>query len=142
VILPYILRLPTEDDKPFVYDTFLKIFRQVEPNNFRHHTEYFDTQRAIIDTLFEKSQILLACSPEDPNYLYGYIIFDMVKKFLKLHWLHIKDPFRGNGMALDILKTVYPSTLHDIIVCSHYSRVYKSLKNKYKLQYDPIKENK
>ena len=139
-MLPYILRPHTNEDENFIYDTFLKIYREVDPNNFIPADNYFSNQRSVIKSLLSKSKVLIATDIENIDYIYGYIIYDFVKDFLVLHWLHIKKPFRNQGIANDIIKTLYPRTKSDIIVCTHKSRVFKQLKDRYKLQYDPYKD--
>lgn len=126
-----------EEDEAFIYTTWIKIYHQVEPINFCDNQTYLPNQRAMIKKLITNAQVLVACTPEDPNSIIGYIVFDFVGDILVLHWLHIKAIFRRFGLARDMIKQLYPRAKIDPIICTHMFRSFKSLRNKYSLYFDP-----
>jgi len=140
--VPYILRSHTKYDEPFIYDTFNRVFREMSPNNFIPHNIFFQSHSAIIGKILQRSKCLIACDTQDPDYIFGYILYDLIttssnKQILILHWMHIKAPYRHNGFAREILTSIYPGTKTDAIICSHNNRMFKQCKDRYHLQYDP-----
>ena len=95
------IRNPSPEDIPFIYATWLNSYchdsalgKSVRNSVF--HKEY----KEVIDRIIQNSQALIACHTDDPNVLFGYLIYsDGVA-----HYSFVKEAFRRFGIAKELLK--------------------------------------
>lgn len=92
-------------DESFVYNSFLKSFRDSPMVRGVPNTIYFVKQHEIIEKYLANpdAQNIVACNPEDPSQIYGYILGQTISAIPKdaaaLHWVYVKQPFRNWGIA-------------------------------------------
>lgn len=134
---PYLLRKHTDDDKGFIYQNWIKLYHESCPINFCINDIYLPNQNRIIDNLLETANTLIACNPEDPTLLLGFICYEFVQDVMVVHWMHIRGNMRFRGLATDILQSLYPTAKSDPILVTHNFRTYSELRHKFCLSYDP-----
>lgn len=134
---PHVLRAMIEDDERFIFTTWIKVFHEVPPINFCISSVYLPRQREVIGTLLETANVLVACQPEEPDSILGYIVYEFVADILVVHWMHVKDPWRNQTLAKTILQSIYPEVGTYPIVCTHNFKSYTKMRHNYKLTYDP-----
>lgn len=137
-LVPYVLRGMDENDKAFIYTTWIKVHWTAPPMNFCDKTSYLPHQREVITKLLDTANVLVACDPDDSDSLLGYIVYEFVAGVLIVHWLHIKSINRFMHLASDILETIYPNHRTRTIICTQNFMEYSKLRYKFKLSYDPF----
>ena len=105
-----LLRKPEPDERALslVLDSWTKTVAAESPWNFStpHHTPPLPPTLLIYehDTLLKKiiphSTITLACDPDDPDTIWGYVCFDGDL----LHFIYVKSAFRGFGIGGCLLR--------------------------------------
>ncbi len=61
------------------------------------------TKNTIVDLLQQDDcHVVLACNPEDPNQLYGFVCFERGEQPV-LHYVYVKDFFRRMGVGSDLV---------------------------------------
>ena len=135
--IPYILRNMVEEDKGHIFTTWLKTFWKVSPMHNCPPDFYLEHQRAIIEKLLETATTQIICAPEDPEYIYGYICYELVAGIMILHWLNIKPNWRRLGLMHSVLTALYPNVGKQAIILTHNIHDMTRLKDKYMLSYNP-----
>ena len=107
-----LLRKPEPDERAlrFVLDSWCKTVVAETPWNFStpHHTPPPPHPLMIYehDTLLKKiiphSTIILACDPDDPDTVWGYVC--TTDKVNLLHFIYVKSAFRGFGIGGGLLR--------------------------------------
>lgn len=121
-------------DLPFIYKTWLNSYcgdsaigKSVRKSVF--HRDY----AKVIDRILTDSGVLIACQPDDPKVIYGYLVFEP----RLLHYCFVKEAFRFSGIAKSlVVKAVGVQNLH---VYTHHTGHLKPILEKYPfLTYNPF----
>jgi len=134
--LPIRLRAANSEDVSFIFNSWLKSFRNSFFAKSIANEIYFNSHHKVIEKLIKESKITVACSESDPNQLYGYICAGQVDNFFMLHYIYVKHSFRNMGIAKSLLN----SFDHDPSVASiftHNTRVCDKLASRYNFIYNP-----
>lgn len=136
--IPFILRSMTENDKSFIYNSFLKSYHDHYPAKFVPDILYYKPQSDIIDYLLTTSTCLIACFPEDPSEIAGYLLYQEVSDALVLHYIYVKNLHRWKYMATDMINQIIDKK--SLIIATHMCDGFAKLKYKIKsarIVYDP-----
>lgn len=96
------LRFSTENDLPFIYNSWLKDYRGSDFAKFINDKDFFTYHHILIEEIIKRpsSDILIACDPEDSNVIYGWVC---VEAQTTLHYAYVKASFRGLGIFTKLL---------------------------------------
>ena len=84
---------------------------------FHHHHD-------IVERLLARSRVLVACVPDDPNEIIGYIVWEPGI----LHWTYVKKAFRKLGVGAALLKaTDLPDDLAGVSI-THPTKLWFTTK--------------
>lgn len=95
-------RIPS--DLAFVFDSWMKSWRTskwagVIPNHL-----YFETQRVLIEDLIARGAWILVAHPEGQvDTIIGWACAEQKDERCVLHYIYVKDPFLGLGIAEKLL---------------------------------------
>tara|TARA_R100000656_G_C3887637_1_gene115846 strand:- start:72 stop:533 length:462 start_codon:yes stop_codon:yes gene_type:complete len=134
--LPVRLRTLTEEDKPFIFNSWLKSYRFSHFGEKITNTIYFEDHHKIIENILKNAQVVVACNEKDPSQVYGYVVGGDEEGILVLHFIYVKHTFRNMGMG----KTLLDAMGHDkekAGVYTHHTRMADKLAAKYNLVYHP-----
>ena len=85
-------------------------------------------QRALITKLLNKSNTIIACAPDYPLVVYGYIVYDNEH----IHAIYVRGKYRYNGVATYLINAAdSPKYI------THLSSMTKYVLPKFNLTYDP-----
>jgi hypothetical protein len=106
-----LLRKPEPDDRAirFVLDSWCKTVAAEPPWDFgspRHtpplpHPLLIYEHDTLLKKIIHKSTITLACDPDDPDTVWGYVCCDGEL----LHFIYVKSAFRGFGIGGCLLRS-------------------------------------
>jgi len=136
-MIQFILRNLTEPDEKFIYNSFLQTLKESYPFIYIPKSLYYNSQSEIIKFLLESQQVLIACYPEDPEEIIGYVIYNYLSDTFILHYIYIKKMYRNKDYASNIINQIINNYKTIIVtnICDHYNTL------KYKLPaktvYDP-----
>lgn len=131
------LRPLSPNDIPFVFNSWLKSYRESPQVACIPNTVYYDKFHATIEQVMNDSAILVACSPEDPNLLYGYVVAELKDETLIFHWVYVKHPFRNFGLAKEMEKEILTIS-HKNVAYTTRTRITDSLVKNRNYTYDPF----
>ena len=110
----FTIRDAQPDDVPFIFNSWLKSYRDSPMVKSIPNTIYYDEHHRVIERILQAptTKAFVACNPEDANQIYGYVIADEKSDQTSgpyattYHWLYCKHPFRGNGIAKALFQKV------------------------------------
>ena len=100
-----LFRTPKESDLNFIHSTFLKSIQKESALGRGCSTRVFFSEfPKVIDYILFNSKVLLAVFNEDPNFIYGYLVYqgDTV------HYAFTRASSRNLGIAKALIKEVFP----------------------------------
>lgn len=125
--LPLKIRHATDEDISFIFNSWLKSFRNGALCREVSNTVYFAGHHKLLESLIPKCQLLIACSPEDSSQIYSYIVFTRIDGVFVCHYIYTKHTYRRLGVAKALLEL----TGYDKKTLSCFTHYMKSLEKKY-----------
>lgn len=106
------LRPAKEEDLPFVFQTWLRSFRQEMPKRCPSEIFYREHQK-LLNRILEGSKTIVACSPNDSDQIFGYVTFEETSP-ATVHFTYVKKLFSklGIGTALLLDASKGSKTIH------------------------------
>ena len=135
--LPISIREATPEDLSFIFSSWLKSFRSGLICKHVDNTIYFSEHHKVIERLLKRSTTVMACDPNDPATIYGYLCFDRVEGILVVHYAYVKQTFRGMGVLRQLLKSIEGHDWNGAGLFSHSTLISSRLSLKYNLVYHP-----
>lgn len=128
------LREPTANDNSFIFNSWLQSFRDSATVKGVPNTIYYKEQHRLIEGILANpnSKVAIACNSEDPEQIYGYIVFDSfgLHEPLVIHWIYCKHPFRNFGVG-KLLEQVALKSSPSVVTYTHSTKLTsKLLKNR------------
>lgn len=114
----YTIRPFTETDRSFIFSTWL--LGLYHGNDWFGEIDkdvYFKQYQQVIDALLKKSEVRVACLPDEPDVVLGYVAYTGNT----LHWVFVKKAWRKLGIATALVP-------ENVQVVSHLTKVGKSLR--------------
>lgn len=134
--LPILLRPANAEDVGFIFNSWLKSFRNSEYASEIPNEIYFSEHHKLIERLLQKYEVIVAANPEDPSQIYGFICAGLTDGVFTLHYVYVKHTFRRMGIGAALLNAFE----HDpefAAIYTHKSRSAKHLAKKYNFIYHP-----
>lgn len=104
------LRPAADSDIPFILSSWLHGYRKASVTSGISNTIYFKSHEALLKNLLRVSNIVVACAKDNPDQIFGYVVSEYDGISLTVHWLYIKQPFRGLGMARSLMGVIRDTT--------------------------------
>lgn len=107
-----IIRPGVVEDIRFIFNSWLKSYRDANAVAGVPNTLYFKGQHEVVERILARPGllVLVACTPEDEKQILGYVVASETKAGTVLHWLYVKHPFRGFGIARELEKRAVHSS--------------------------------
>lgn len=125
------IRLKETKDEAFIYNSWLKSNRAQHAN--MPNGDYFEHYKAIIADVLYKSIVAIACDPNDPEFIYGYLVIRPIDDVNIIHYAYIKKPFRRFGILKQLAKSQNLNLNEPILITCKAPEYFK----KYTLVYRP-----
>lgn len=124
------LRQVEAADINFIYSTMLKglyygseYYANVAKATFFHH------YGEIITALLNKSEVAVACLPDDDDIVLGYAIYEPE---VCLHYVFVKEVFRKQGVATALTGKANTSSV------SHITKIGNSIRKAKDMEFNPF----
>lgn len=98
------LRKSSGDDINFVAASWKQSFRKEYPKLTKD--EFFEVINPKVDKILDRSEIIIACDPEEPRVIYGYCVFKVVDSIPVIHFAYVKQSLRRFGLLKGMLKQI------------------------------------
>ncbi len=135
------LRPPTTEDVAFVFNSWLKSFRDAPAMVNLSNTTYYKEMHRCIERVVQSDtcRVVVACSsvPGDENVIFGYAIGEALGGELVIHWAYCKHPFRGFGIGKALEAELLKNT-HNTVTYSCHSKLSRALNKTRNYNYNPF----
>ena len=134
--LPVEVRSLIETDYNFIFNSWLKAYRNARAVVEVNQTIYYQEHHKLIEKLLTRGQTLIIGAAGDPATIYGYINYEFVQGLFVLHFAYIKHDFRTLGLFKELMK----ATGHDFSLAGCYTHKIKAsgiLEDKWNLVFHP-----
>ena len=130
-------RLACPEDESFIFNSWLKSYRDSDSVKHITNTVYFKRHHEKIEKLLKTSSVVCAVNPDDPRQIFGYVVFQIIDEVVCVHYIYVKQPYRGLGIARSIMRAIKPDLGQSAFVFTHLTKTGKSLYSKFMGLYDP-----
>ncbi len=121
------LRVATEADKAYVCASHLKHYHRGHPSKYVPDRVYFRGQGHVLDYLWAHATVTLACFPEAPEEILGYIVVEPVGEALALHYIYVRHSCRLRHVGRQLLDGVAGD--HKLLIATHVTDEFNSLRH-------------
>lgn len=128
-------RETTEKDLPFIYNSWLKSARSSYAN--LPSIEYFQMKKKECEEILKNSKVIVACSEDDQNFIFGYIVYKIIDDVCILHWAYVKSVNRKLKIARSMLEHVYQNAESNPIFITHRTYLIDKISEKYQFVFKP-----
>lgn len=90
-------------------------------------------QRALCGALLHRSEVLVACNPEDAVHIYGIVVYELNPRIL--HWLFVKSDFRNQGVGTRLMRAAF-GDFRDEIIYTVRTRPIRYHEQRWHLRFD------
>lgn len=100
------IRTATPSDHPFIYNSWLKYFKNNSYFARRIKSAiFFEWHHSAIERILARqtSLALIACDPENEDVIHGYLVIERGEKPV-IHWVFVKEAFRRLGIASALIE--------------------------------------
>lgn len=101
--LPIQLRQPHGEDIPFMFNSWLHSYRHSLHVKNISNTVFYGEHHKVLERIMKRSEAVIACNPEDPNQIFGYIVYERITGILVVHYCYVKQPYRRLGICHQLL---------------------------------------
>ncbi len=131
-----VVRDATEADLPLIFSSWLKSFRNSTFVKYTDNTIYFEQHHKLIERLLKRSKVRVACSPTNPEDIFGYLVWEKMDGIFVLHYGYTKHTFRNLGVFAQLMKDT-GETFETGGLFTHTTIACDRLMPKYELIYHP-----
>jgi hypothetical protein len=128
----YALRPYKESDLNFIQNSWgASYYKGADYLDYLSPKEFNSKHRPIREELLKKPTIacIIACDSQDEDLILGWILVEKPKgKGLLLHYLYVKEAFKGEGISEELIKKALPEK--PILVTHMTDRARKIIKKK------------
>jgi len=134
--LPILLRPANAADVGFLFNAWLKSFRNSEFASSIPNEIYYSEHHKVIENLLQNYQVVIACNQEDTSQIYGFICAGLTDTIFTVHYLYVKHTFRKLGIATELLNSFGRNSEY-VGIYTHKTKASTSLAKKHNLIYHP-----
>lgn len=95
------IRESGEKDNSFIINSWLKSIRETYPFTQICNDIFYSNHEKKIHQILEQSSTLVAVNCEDPDHIFGYIVYQQPAV---IHYLYVKQPFRKLKIASSLIE--------------------------------------
>lgn len=134
--LPIVFRQANKEDINFIFNAWLKSFRNSMFASKLSNTVYFSEHHKIVEKLITNSNVIVACPEDDTTNIIGFICASTVEGVKCFHYVYVKQSFRNLGIAKMLLHAFNfdPATAS---IYTHHTRPMDTLQHKYNMLHQP-----
>jgi len=119
-----LLRVGTNADVPFITNSWLKSYRSADFVRAMPDQQYYHFQHKLLEELLPESVVKVACNAERNDQILGWICAQPTTEALIVHFVYVKQPFRGLGVARRLVTELLNDYGLTEIVFTHRTKLF------------------
>jgi GNAT superfamily N-acetyltransferase len=135
-MLPIAVRQGSLSDVPFLANSYIRCVAAQRPWDALDRNWAHAAASALARAMLSRAAVLVACSRDDPDQIYGWIAGDPERRVLG--WIYTKSAFRGLGVGGALMRAMYGDVGTDAepILCCHDTASYGRRKAGWNLRFN------
>lgn len=125
-----------DTDMNFIYNSWLKSYRQSDFAKKVPNDVYYTYQKAKIDRVMDVSSILIIHAKDQPDHILGYIVASE-EPYTCIHYVYVKYPYRKLGIAKQLCNSLVSGFGNRTVICTHAHYNWKEFTKKFNLVFNP-----
>lgn len=130
------LRPATEADVPFIFNSWLRCYRNSPNMRGCENPVFFQQHHILIEGLCRRSSILVACSAANVSVIYGYVVVETIENNMVVHFAYVKEIYRKLGLGAHLMSH-FGWTKTTPIFATHRTFMTDQLAQKFPIVYNP-----
>lgn len=131
----YVLRGLVDADRGFVFSAWIRGAYEVEPTCYQPRARFETHQRAHIDRCLALATTMVACHPDSPGDLFGFVCMSNIGGVAVVHWIYVRGMWRKRGIARSIIQRLAPNA--HVVVATQWSKHCPWIRRRIRLFFDP-----
>lgn len=134
--LPIRIRKATESDVAFIFNSWLKSYRDSGFGRAIMTTIFFSEHHKVLERILRTCDVYVACNDKDAAELYGWACGEFVDGIFVLHYIYVKHTYRLIGLGKLLLNQFKPD-LNLGSIYTHKTEISRKLEAKFNMVYNP-----
>jgi GNAT superfamily N-acetyltransferase len=134
--LPITLRPANSEDVGFIFNAWLKSFRNSDLSKDIANEVYYSEHHKVIENLLKTYEVLIACNQDDLTQIYGFICAGSTDNIFTVNYIYVKHTFRRMGIGLALLNAFEHNDEYAAIY-THKTRCAPAIAKKFNFIYHP-----
>ena len=134
--LPITIRPANASDIGFIFNSWLKSFRNSDFAINISNEIYYAEHHKVIESLLKNYNVLVAVNSDDLNQIYGFICGGHTENILTIHYVYVKHTFRKMGIG-ELLLNSFEHNPEYASIYTHRTKSSNQLSKKYNFIYHP-----
>jgi ribosomal protein S18 acetylase RimI-like enzyme len=134
--LPILLRPANSEDVGFIFNAWLKSFRNSEFASDIANEIYFAEHHKVIEALLKNYEVVIACNKDDNSQIYGFICAGLTDGIFTVNFTYVKHTFRRMGIGKALLDS-FDHNDEFVSIYTHKTKSAHSLAKRYNFIYHP-----
>lgn len=130
------LRPANQTDVPFIFNSWLKSYRDSGPAKPVSSTVFFSEHHKLIERIVKNNPVIMAVNNDDPSQIYGYICAGKTEGIFTLHYIYVKHNFRNLGVGKALLNA-FEHDISTAAIYTHHTKIADKIASKYNFIYHP-----
>lgn len=118
---PVRLRDANSEDVGFVFNSWLRSYRNAQMVRGVSNTIYYNEHHKILERIVKTARVIIACDPEDSTKIYGYACAEFIDSIFVIHYVYVKELYRKLGIARLMLDEWKPD-FNNASICTHINK--------------------
>ena len=106
-------------------------FSAMSPEAFRRHVHQ------VVVPLLSRAPTVMACCPEEPSQVYGFICGETSGDEQVLHFLYVRSTWRRGGVATTLLRFLFPALGNQLLWFTYPARAARYHSERWRLSFNP-----
>jgi len=100
---------------------------------------YVPEQHELIAKILQRASCVVACNAEDPDQIFGYLVFEKQHDRPCIHYLYVKEKFRKLGIAHALAKEAAAHMPEGPLWASHWSHLLPVVMKPAEVEFNPFR---
>lgn len=135
--LPIRFRNPKGSDRALILNAWLKSYRRAFCTEGITNTIFYAEHHEVAKSILDRGCVIIACDDTDPNVIIGFIAAEVVDVALVVHYVYVKNSFRGFGIGKLLYETLKAQENPEIIYASHMTDNVSRAAKRREIIYNP-----
>jgi hypothetical protein len=113
------IREALDTDASFIFRTWLRSYRTSLFARQMSNETYYGNHKVLVEAALRGCRVIVAVDPEDPDHIIGWSCFLPSSDLVTVHYVFVKEQFRGMGIMKILLQQVLPNFPNTPFECTH-----------------------